>query len=180
MIQIKYFIYLKNQLKLLFGFAAVLFVLMPSTVLAHGLVQDTTGKVDSILHYVPDDDPTVGTPTVFHYLLEKDFVMTGAKASLVINHKNGAQVANIPATVGVHSAAALYTFQNAGTYDITLKLIASGGHPYTFKTTEDITMPEVEKTASTAEQMWPIAGSAVLAAAVFVAALFRFKKRAQS
>lgn len=104
--------------------------------------------------------------------------MSGASARLVIAREDGVEVANIPAAVGLHGAAANYTFKEVGNYDISLDLVARNGQAYLFKTTEEIKFSVVEKVASAAEQMWLIGGSAGLAAAVFIWALFRFKKHA--
>lgn len=153
---------------------------MPSIVSAHGVVEDTTGEVSSILHYVPEDDPVVGIATVFHYEFEKSFDVKGAIAELVIKHNNGSEVVVIPAAVGTHTAAASYTFTRAGNYDIILNITTVDLQAYSFKTSEDINLAPAEIKASEAHEMLLIGCMLGLVAVTVLGLIFHYKKRTRS
>ena len=171
---------MKQSLKLLIGLVAITVFGTSSAAYAHGLVQDTTGKVDSILHYVPDDDPKVGILTLFHYEFEKTFNVTGSTANLEITTNKGAFVASPAAMVGHNTAAASYTFSKAGTYNIALNVVTPKGQLYSFKTTEEITNPSEDKKASQVEILWFLISSAAVLAVGIFALLNLYKKHARS
>ena len=150
------------RLKLLAVLLAVCLLSNYQPASAHGLVQDSTGKVDAILHVVPDDNPVAGELTVLHYEVEPSVSMIGSTATLTITNSEGLQD-EINVTTGNRAAVISYTFPAAGSYGLKLLVMTSGSKTLNFSSQVEVNSAKAaEPTTSTAAIIWLSTSTAVL------------------
>ena len=103
--------------------------LMATNASAHVLVVDASGKVGSVLHVMPDDDPVAGAETELFFDVQKKDLRDDSVKIFVTDTQTGEESeAAVEMSDGLVTGT--YTFATQGTYD--LKIVVSGDTTYTF------------------------------------------------
>lgn len=114
-------------------------VLLPKTVMAHDLVTDTSGKVGTILHFTPGDDPIAGQTTGIYYEVDGKTPLTNAVVTLVIRSDSGGIVESIPVEIKNQSVSAAFNFPIRGLYYLELSVTTNSQDIVVFDSTQRIT-----------------------------------------